>query len=193
MKSKLSLALGILTLGLLTALTAIAEEKTFEQFVVDIPADWKTEFKSGDNDGFGANLFISKEDQSAMISYTLERLSSGQWESMIKDMTDNPKPDTGPAQINSDKNFLVTFTDSKTGASGKETYYRVSDDMYVKEVTIGYDPEMNGILQSFQVQQGRPGLDLINRSRPLDHRSRTLIAFGQHESLQTVTAGGLGL
>lgn len=156
MKSKLYLALGILTLGLLTALTATAEEKTFEQFVVDIPADWKTEFKSGDKDGFGANLFISKEDQSAMISYTLGRLSRGQWESMIKDMTDNPKPDTGPAQINSDNNFLVTFTDSKTGSSGKETYYRVSDDMYVKEVTIGYDPEMNGILQSFQVNKATP-------------------------------------
>lgn len=151
MKFKLSLAL--LALGLLPALTAWAEVKTFDQFAVDIPPGWKSTFKSGDKDGAGANLFISKEDQSAMISYTQESLSSGQWESMFKEMTDNPKPDTGPAQATSNSSFLVTFTDNKSGMSGRETYYRVSDNMYVKEVTIGYADDMSVILNSFEVNK----------------------------------------
>lgn len=153
MKLKLSLALGLLVLGLSPALTAMAEVQTFDRFVVNIPPGWGTEFKSGDSEGYGANLFISKEDQSAMISYVMEPLTSGQWEAMIKDMVDHPKPDTGPAQVNSANSFLVTFSDRKSGASGKETYYRINDNSYVKEVTIGYDPDLNGILNSFQVNK----------------------------------------
>lgn len=153
MKLKLSLALGLLMMGLWPALSAQAEVKNFERFIVDIPPGWSTEFKSGDSEGFGANLFVSKEDQSAMISYSLEKLKSGQWNSMIKEMTDNPKPDTGPAQVNSANSFLVTFIDKRSGQPGKETYYRVEEDRYVKEVVIGYADDMSVILKSFQVNK----------------------------------------
>lgn len=156
MKLKLPLALAILVSGLWPALTALAEVKTFDSFIVDIPPGWSTEFKGGDDEGFGANLFVSKEDQSAMISYTLEKLKPGQWAALIKDMTDHPKPDTGPAQVNSPNSFLVTFSDVRSGRAGKETYYRVSEDTYLKEVVIGYADDMNVILRSFQVSQNQP-------------------------------------
>jgi len=153
MKLKLSLVSGLLALGLSPALIAMAEVQTFDRFVINIPPGWSTEFESGNNEGYGANLFISKEDQSAMVSYVMEPLASGQWEAMIKEMTDHPKPDTGPAQVNSANSFLVTFSDHRSGASGKETYFRINDTSYIKEVTIGYDPDLNGILNSFQVNE----------------------------------------
>lgn len=156
MKLKLSLALGLLALAL-SPLTARAEVQTFDQFVVDIPPDWNTEFKSGDGDGYGANLFISKEDQSAMVSYTMEKLNGiAQWEAMIKEMTDHPKPDTGPAQVTSASTFLVTFTDSSSGLSGKETYYRIDDSRYVTEVAIGYADDLAAIMKSFQIDLTPP-------------------------------------
>jgi len=152
MKSKFFLALAILALGLWPTL-ALAEVKTFDQFTVDIPLGWSTEFKAGDSEGFGANLFVSKEDQSAMVSYTLEKLKAGQWEAMLKEMTEHPKSDTGPAEIKSDNSFLVTFNDNRSGMTGREIYHRVNSDMYVKEVVIGYADDMHVILGSFQVSK----------------------------------------
>ncbi|MDL2260394.1 hypothetical protein LJB99_05935 [Deltaproteobacteria bacterium OttesenSCG-928-K17] len=150
--SKIIAALSmVVILGAAALYAEEAAKPAFPPFVITIPNGFTTSYNPG-NGKTGQSLTIAPKDRSAVYTVSIEALAPGQWESMLDQMLNKPKANTGPAEVQGKDQFLVTYNDTASGLAGRQIFQRINDGAYLKQVSLGYHPELNAAASSLSLQ-----------------------------------------
>ena len=137
--------LPLLLLTLLLASPALAENKTFGPFTVDVPFGWTTEYSS---DSGNATLFLTKG--SAEVGFGMGLLENESFTTYMDYIIANPEDGAGAPQKQADGSWTIALENNETKLKGNELYKAVGKYVFIQRV-MGEDPDIDGILASFKL------------------------------------------
>lgn len=132
------------------------DELEYPPFALDIPEGWFARYSPGAGNA-GQELELTSPDRKALFSVKIGFIEAGGWAAMIEHMSVRPEADHGPPNIQDEKSFIVTFNDTKSGATGRKIYRRLDDGRrYFLQTALGFHEELPRLINSVEIMEKPP-------------------------------------